>query len=245
MDVKQIFGWVVGLSLALGLISASGCEGGQGVQASLNQAKSNPSRVQITTPYGAMVVALSDSTPEHRDNFLKLAAEGFYDSLLFHRVISGFMIQGGDPNSRGAAPGTRLGNGGPGYTVPAEMNPSLLHFKGALAAARQGDHVNPERRSSGSQFYLVQGSKMPASKVLSMENRINAGALPGQPEFHYTEEDLERYANIGGTPFLDQQYTVFGQVIEGLDIIDSIAAVRTAPGDRPVEDVWMTVEILD
>jgi peptidyl-prolyl cis-trans isomerase B (cyclophilin B) len=234
MNVKQFFGSFAMVAFAMAMISAGGCQ----------QESQGPVRVRISTDYGNMVVALSDSTPQHRDNFLKLVEEGYYDSLLFHRVISGFMIQGGDPNSKAAPAGARLGNGGPGYTVPAEFNPHLLHYKGALAAARQGDQVNPERNSSGSQFYLVQGSTMGAAQVQSMENRINAGRMADQPEFHYSEEQLARYAEVGGTPFLDQQYTVFGQVVEGLDVIDSIAGVETARGDRPLEDIRMFMEIL-
>jgi peptidyl-prolyl cis-trans isomerase B (cyclophilin B) len=244
MNVKQFFGTFAIGALALSLICASGCQQQDGVRSSHSENNHGPIHVRIATDFGDMVVALSDSTPQHRDNFVKLVEENFYDSLLFHRVISGFMIQGGDPNSKGAPEGARLGNGGPGYTIPAEFHPDLLHYKGALAAARQGDPVNPERRSSGSQFYLVQGSTMAPAQIQSMEARINASRMADQPEFHYTEEQLARYAEVGGTPFLDQQYTVFGQVIEGLEVIDSIAAVSTARGDRPFEDIRMTMEVV-
>lgn len=197
-------------------------------------------KVLIHTDFGVMVIELSDSTPGHRDNFLKLASEGFYNDLLFHRVINGFMIQGGDPESRGAEPNTRLGGGGPGYTIPAEIRADHLHVKGALAAARQGDAVNPEKKSSGSQFYIVQGKTWTDSQLSQMEMRANAV----MPSFKFSEENKEVYKTVGGTPFLDMNYTVFGQVIEGLDIIDSIANVKTLPGDRPVEDVKFSVEIL-
>ena len=138
---------------------------------------SGPIQVEITTPFGTMVAELFDNTPVHRDNFAKLVREGFYDGLLFHRVIEGFMVQGGDPNSRGAAPGTRLGSGGPGYTLEAEMDTSHVHIKGALSAARQGDAANPERRSSGSQFYIVQGATYAPDKLANFES-LGAGKCP-------------------------------------------------------------------
>jgi cyclophilin family peptidyl-prolyl cis-trans isomerase len=184
--------------------------------------------VLISTDLGDMTVVLYNETPEHRDNFLRLAQEGFYNDLLFHRVIDGFMIQAGDPNSRGAATGERLGSGGPGYTVVAEIQDGLFHQKGALSAARQGDQVNPEKRSSGSQFYIVQGRRWTEQELEMMAN--NRGSA-------FSEEQIEKYTNVGGTPHLDNEYTVFGQVIAGLEVIDKIAAVQTGPGDRPVEDV--------
>lgn len=191
--------------------------------------------VQIETKFGNMLVQLFDETPQHRDNFIKLADQAFYDDLIFHRVINGFMIQGGDPNSRNSAANTQLGSGGPDYTIPAEFNKKYCHVKGALAAARTGDAVNPQKRSSGSQFYIVQGSPQTESGISRMED---------QKGFKYTEEQKTAYKEKGGTPFLDQEYTVFGQVIEGLEIIDKIAAVQTARGDRPVEDVKMKVKVL-
>ena len=197
-------------------------------------------QVRIETNYGEMVVELSNQTPEHRDNFLELVETGFYDSLLFHRVIDGFMIQGGDPNSRGATLATPLGTGGPGYQISAEIRPDLLHYKGALAAARQGDAVNPERKSSGSQFYLVHGKTFTKTALLNIEARN----FPPEGA-KYSEEAIERYGTEGGTPFLDNQYTVFGYVVEGLPVIDSIAAVPTAAGDRPLQDVWMAMEIIE
>lgn len=243
-------------------------------------------KVLIKTTLGDIIVRLYDETPLHRDNFLKLAAEGYYDGTLFHRVIKNFMVQGGDPKSKGAAPGVQLGTGGPDYTIPAEFNRALIHKKGALAAARQGDEVNPERRSSGSQFYIVTGEVMSAGKLTQLEkqlqmqqlqsifntlvvenrskiielrkNRDNAGLMKLQEELEkearardkelgapkYTDEQREIYTSIGGTPFLDQNYTVFGEVVEGLDVVDKIQLVATLPGDRPKEDVSMTMTVI-
>lgn len=184
----------------------------------------------IETNYGNMKVKLYDSTPQHRDNFKKLVEDGYYDDLLFHRVINGFMIQGGDPDSRGAAAGVRLGGGGPGYRVPAEIG--AYHFKGALSAARQGDGVNPQKESSGSQFYIVQGRPSGKSQLENLARRKG---------ITYSPEDLAKYEEMGGTPNLDNDYTVFGEVVEGIEVIDKIANVKTAPGDRPVEDVTMKI----
>ncbi len=188
----------------------------------------------IETEYGNMTVELYNSTPIHRDNFIKLANEGFYDDLLFHRVINNFMIQGGDPESRNAPPNKRLGAGGPGYQLDAEIG--ALHYKGALSAARQGDAVNPQKKSSGSQFYIVHGQKLSDDQIQAMSQ---------QNGMAYTPEQSEKYKTIGGTPFLDNNYTVFGRVIEGLEVIDKIATVQTAPGDRPVQDVKMKVSIIN
>ena len=199
-----------------------------------------PQRVLIETSLGQMIVELSDSTPGHCDNFVKLVDEGFYDDLLFHRVIKGFMVQGGDPGSRGAKSGKRLGSGGPGYTLDAEIRSDHLHTKGALSAARQGDNVNPAKKSSGSQFYLVQGKQQKAGQLRKTQRKIQSN----NPDFEYSEEQLEAYSTQGGTPFLDMEYTVFGYVVSGLDIIDSIAAVKTARGDRPVEDVTMKMRMI-
>ena len=201
-------------------------------------------QVRIKTEFGNLVVELSNKTPQHRDNFIELVEKGFYDSLLFHRVINEFMIQGGDPVSRTASLSTPLGNGGPGYQVPAEITTDLLHFKGALAAARQGDAVNPERKSSGSQFYLVHGRTFSKEELLTIETRnFGPGVDAGEP-FKYTDEAIERYMTEGGTPFLDNNYTVFGYVVEGLDIIDSVAAVPTGAGNRPRFDVRMAMEVI-
>ncbi len=189
--------------------------------------------VVLTTKFGEMRIKLYNETPKHRDNFIKLVNENFFDSLLFHRVIANFMIQGGDPESKNAAKGKALGSGGPGYTVPAEFNEALLHKKGALSAARMGDAMNPTKASSGSQFYIVQG------QVYS-EADLNSFVARGMK---LSPKQIETYTTVGGTPHLDGGYTVFGEVIEGLDIIDKIAAVATDPRDRPVEDVIFSIKI--
>ena len=191
--------------------------------------------IEIETKFGTMIAILYNSTPKHRDNFTKLADQGFYDDLLFHRVINGFMIQGGDPTSKKADEFTQIGGGGPGYTVPAEFVDSLVHIKGAIAAARTGDNVNPQKASSGSQFYIVQGKPV-AEKMLEQ--------MEGSKGFHYTKEQRKIYMEQGGVPFLDREYTVFGRVVSGLDVIDKIAAVRTKPGDRPEQDLKMKVRVI-
>ncbi len=198
---------------------------------SMSQTKTDKKVVKfvIHTDYGDMKGILYNETPKHRDNFVKLAESGFYDGTLFHRVISGFMIQGGDPDSKNAKPGQQLGMGGPGYTVPAEFNKNFIHKKGALAAARMGDQGNPTKASSGSQFYIVQGKKVPAAQL---------GA-------NYTAEQKTVYETVGGVPFLDTQYTVYGEITEGLDVIDKIAAVQKDGSDRPAKDVKMTVKIVE
>ena len=244
----------------------------------------NDTIVVIETTEGTIKVKLYNETPLHKANFLKLVNESFYDGVLFHRVIKNFMIQTGDPDSKNAAAGARLGSGGPGYTVPAEINPMFFHKKGALAAARQGDQVNPNRESSGSQFYIVQGETFTDEELNMIEENANRGmvmplimkfiyaqgneayasrfekaqqaqnidslnALGAQVEaliadqinalntFKFTPEQREVYKTIGGTPHLDGAYTVFGEVIEGLEIVDKIAATRTAAGDRPATDI--------
>lgn len=190
---------------------------------------SQSTKVLIETTKGNITVVLYDDTPLHRDNFVKLVESGFYEDLLFHRVIKNFMIQGGDPMSKNAAPNARLGNGDPGYTIPAEIvYPKHFHKKGALAAARTGDNVNPERRSSGSQFYIVQGQTYTDMQLDQFEKRMGKT---------FTTKERDTYATIGGTPHLDNQYTVFGEVVEGLGVVDKIAAVETGVADRPVEDV--------
>ncbi len=184
-----------------------------------------------------MVVKLYNETPLHRDNFIKLATDGFYNGTLFHRVIKGFMIQGGDPDSKAAVAGAQYGNGGPGYTIPAEFNKACFHKKGALAAARLGDRENPQRASSGSQFYIVQGKTYSNLELNQMEQQAGS-RIPS--------EHKEVYMNQGGTPFLDLMgYTVFGEIVMGMEIIDKIAAVQTQPGDRPVEDIKMTVTVVE
>ncbi|TRX59025.1 peptidylprolyl isomerase [Fulvivirga sp. M361] len=241
--------------------------------------------ITIKTDHGDMKAILYDQTPKHKENFLKLAKEGFFDSTLFHRVIKDFMIQGGDPNSKNSAPGSPLGNGGPGYTVPAEFNKELFHEKGALSAARQGDRTNPKKESSGSQFYIVQGKKWTEKELLTDENKLNAAVqqLVGRSDqdsirqllmnIYQTEgpqaygkkiiemkdyvakvmqvnvdktttpERLKTYTAVGGAPHLDDQYTVFGKVIEGLEVIDKIADQPTNRRDRPEENIMMMVEV--
>ena len=194
------------------------------------------SYVLLQTDYGNMKILLYEETPLHRENFIKLVKSGFYDGLLFHRVINGFMIQGGDPESRNAAPGTMLGNGGPGYTIPAEFVPKYFHKKGVIAAAREGDNVNPMKESSGSQFYIVQGR---------IYNEAIMQKIAAQMNKTFSAEQIKAYGTIGGSPWLDNDYTVFGEVVEGLDVIDKIAAVKCGPNDRPVEDVRMTIKIIE
>lgn len=190
-------------------------------------------KVKITTPMGIIIVKLYDSTPKHRDNFVKLVQQKFYDSLLFHRVISGFMIQGGDPLSKNAAPGSMLGMGGGDMTrIPAEFNRNLIHKKGALCAARDG---NPERASSACQFYLVQGKPVSEPELFNMEQGSGNS---------YTQAQRDFYKNTGGTPFLDMNYTVFGETIQGLEVIDKIAAVKTDGNNRPLMNVIMSMEII-
>jgi peptidyl-prolyl cis-trans isomerase B (cyclophilin B) len=183
----------------------------------------------IETSKGNMKCILYEQTPMHADNFIKLVKEGTYDGILFHRVIKDFMIQSGDPDTRNATKGARLGGGGVGYTVPAEFHPDLYHKKGALAAARQGDRVNPNRDSNGSQFYIVHGRIFTDEQLDSMES---SGA-----HIVFTSEQRMVYKTIGGTPHLDYGYTVFGEVIDGQEVIDAIAAEPTDNMDRPLEDV--------
>ena len=193
--------------------------------------------VEMVTPHGSMIILLHGETPLHRDNFLKLAEEGFYDGIIFHRVINGFMIQGGDPQSKNPVAGRSYGTGGPGYKVDAEFVDGLVHIKGALAAARQGDGVNPQKQSSGSQFYIVHGSKITDQQLDQIERRKGC---------KYTAEQRKIYKEQGGTPFLDKDYTVFGQVIHGMEVIDKIASTPTdkSKGDRPKEDMTMKVIVI-
>jgi peptidyl-prolyl cis-trans isomerase B (cyclophilin B) len=244
--------------------------------------------VTIKTDQGEMVAILYDETPKHKANFIKLAKEHYFDSLLFHRVMQGFMIQGGDPDSKRAAPGQPLGTGGPGFTIEEEFNPKFIHEKGAFSAARQPDEVNPAKASSGSQFYIVQGRvtspaeadalridqaklntafqqmmQNPASQPLidSLNQIYMSGDMQGYQNKIYSlvprlekqtgikiykeisEEKLKAYTTVGGAPHLDGDYTVFGKVISGLDVIDKIANVQVDFRNRPVEDVRMIVTV--
>lgn len=213
---------ILSVCLLIGLTSCNKGAGGE-----------KRTKALIETDMGNITIELYNTTPEHRDNFIKLAKEGFYDGLLFHRVINGFMVQGGDPQSKDAAPGARLGSGGPGYTVKAEIG--APHFKGTLAAARTGGPSNPEKRSSGSQFYLVQGKPQTAQNISMTEK---------QKGIKYSEEQVAKYLKLGGTPGLDMDYTVFGEIVEGLEVVDKIATVAKDGSDRPLEDVKMKVKLL-
>jgi cyclophilin family peptidyl-prolyl cis-trans isomerase len=196
--------------------------------------------VEITTDYGVMVAKLYNQTPLHRDNFIKLIKQGFYDSLLFHRVIKEFMIQGGDPTSKYATDTSKVGGGAaPGERIPAEIQTALYHKKGALAAARDG---NPAKASSTCQFYIVQGKKYDSTQL---QATYNSRVKVANPAFSFTDTQKEVYERIGGTPQLDQSYTVFGEVISGLDIIDRIAALPTKPGDRPFSNIRMRIRLLN
>lgn len=245
--------------------------------------------VLMKTDKGDIKIKLYNETPKHRDNFLKLVDNGTYEGLLFHRVIKNFMVQGGDPESKDAPKGKMLGAGDVGYTIPAEfVYPKYYHKKGALAAARQGDQVNPQKESSGCQFYIVTGKKYSDQELLSMENQMNEAKVTNifnsiarkqmakirelqqkqdqnalydlqekiyaeaveeakkTPDFKFTAEQIADYKNVGGTPFLDNQYTVFGEVIEGLEVVDSIQVVKTDRSDRPVDDIRiLEVEVCD
>jgi cyclophilin family peptidyl-prolyl cis-trans isomerase len=208
--------------------------------------------VLIESPYGNMKIKLYEETPLHKQNFLKLVKEGFYDSLLFHRVINQFMIQGGDPLSRRAKPGDSLGHGDNGYMIPAEFNEKLLHKKGVIAAARENDDINPHQASSGCQFYIVMGKVRSSEDMKKYEARItkarraNAprlGIEDSIPDFKFTKKQWEYYTSTPGTPHLDGSYTVFGEVVEGIEVIDKIAAVKTDKRDRPLEDVRMKIKV--
>ncbi|MGN7819728.1 peptidylprolyl isomerase [Chitinophaga varians] len=191
-------------------------------------------KVKVITPYGTMIIRLWDQTPKHRDNFLKLSRQHFYDSTLFHRVIKQFMIQGGDPDSKHAKPGAPLGEGDVGYTIPPEFQLDLFHRKGALAAARDD---NPTKASSGCQFYIVQGKIFTDEQLDKLEKtRLGGRKIP--------VDQREVYKTEGGSPHLDQNYTVFGQVIKGMEVIDKIAAVKTDSLNRPLENVPMKIRVI-
>ncbi len=278
----------INLVLLITLIAFLSCTANSG---SKKEKKEKSKFVLVETIYGEMKIELYNETPLHRDNFVKLVKEGFYDSLLFHRVIKDFMIQGGDPESKGAKLGKQLGNGGPGYLIDAEFVPERFHKKGALAAARESDQVNPEKKSSGSQFYFVQGKVFKTEQLAQMEEKLNGPKKQklfyeyiSKPEnraikvkldslnkvrdmnalnieiqsvlatlepeiekldlFTFTEEQKQVYTTLGGTPHLDQSYTVFGEVIEGLSVIDSIAQVKTDKNNRPLEDIIMKMKVV-
>jgi cyclophilin family peptidyl-prolyl cis-trans isomerase len=184
-------------------------------------------KIKITTSKGIIVVELYNETPLHRDNFLKLVKKKFYDSVIFHRVISGFMVQAGDPESKTAVPGKRYGSGGLNYKVPAEFHPDLFHGRGALAAARDN---NPEKASSSCQFYIVQGKKFKEEDLRNMQKGMQSDRL-------FTEEQIKVYVSEGGAPHLDGNYSVFGYVLEGMDIVDKIASSKRDQFDRPLEDI--------
>lgn len=253
----------------------SACKSGQKTENMEQETK-----LKIETTAGDIVVKLYNETPQHRDNFIKLAKEGTYEGTLFHRVIKDFMIQAGDPESKNAEKGKMLGSGDVGYTIPAEfVYPKYFHKKGALSAARQGDQVNPEKASSGCQFYIVTGKVYNDSTLLGMEQQMNQMRLnnafqalaqkqmkeiyrlrkagdqeglmdlqdkliaeaeaqvAGEPEFRFTPEQVKAYTTVGGTPHLDNAYTVFGEVLEGMDVVDKIQGVKTDRNDRPLDDV--------
>ena len=241
--------------------------------------------VLIKTRFGDMKVVLYNETPLHRDNFMKLTKEGVFDSLIFHRVIKGFMVQGGDPQSKRATKEQVLGSGDLNYTVPAEIRPGIIHKKGVIAAARNGDEENPERRSSATQFYLAQGKVYKLDEIPSVELNLNSRAaeslflkmksdkidtlmlfqmarnkegydklleklkkdaisLVDKNPVRLTKQQIETYTTLGGIPHLDGAYTVFGEVIEGIAVIDSIAAQPTEANDRPIENIRMKVKIV-
>jgi len=248
--------------------------------------KDKDSLITIKTSFGEMKAVLHDQTPKHKENFIKLVKSGFYDSLVFHRIIEGFMIQGGDPDSKNAQPGKPLGSGGPGYTIPAEFNSSLIHKKGALSAARMGDEQNPQKESSGSQFYIVQGRKYTSIELTTVLNKL-ASSIGNYLEstgytvlrnelinLYQTNQDaylekltslkpnmekalgtafsgdfsvgrIEAYTTTGGAPHLDDDYTVFGQVVDGLDVIDKIASQSTDSRNRPLQDILMEIDLED
>jgi len=244
--------------------------------------------ILIETSYGSIRIKLYNETPLHRDNFLKLAEKHFYDSLLFHRVIQGFMIQGGDPDSKNALPKQFLGNGEVGYTIPAEFNPNLFHKRGALAGARNPDEINPNQESSGCQFYIVQGKVFTDTLLRQVEQRITGmmaynkvvknqdnkkligkylefsqAGIPDSIYFYkakldaltqaeiskmkpykFSEEQKKAYTAAGGAPHLDESYTVFGEVLEGMNVVDKIAAVKGDKFSRPLTDVRMKITII-
>ena len=267
------------LLICLAFIALTACNAGSKIQTNHHMENEKRTLVKLETTMGNITVALYNETPKHRDNFIKLVKEGVYDSTLFHRVIKQFMIQAGDPDSKNASDTAMLGSGDVGYTIPAEFNPKFFHKKGVLAAARQGDDVNPEKASSGCQFYIVTGRKFTEPQLLGMENKINeqreealfdslarqhmkeiykmrkagdnAGLLELQDtleaqareladkeeKFRFTPEQIKAYSTIGGAPHLDGSYTVFGEVTEGMEVVDNIEIAKTNRADRPIENI--------
>ena len=267
------------LLICLAFIALTACNAGSKRQTNHHMENEKRTLVKLETTMGNIIVALYNETPKHRDNFIKLVKEGVYDSTLFHRVIKQFMIQAGDPDSKNASDTAMLGSGDVGYTIPAEFNPKFFHKKGVLAAARQGDDVNPEKASSGCQFYIVTGRKFTEPQLLGMENKINeqreealfdslarqhmkeiykmrkagdnAGLLELQDtleaqareladkeeKFRFTPEQIKAYSTVGGAPHLDGSYTVFGEVTEGMEVVDNIEIAKTNRADRPVENI--------
>ena len=205
----------------------------------LNLGKMKNQKVKIETTEGDITLLLYDETPLHRDNFVKLVKAKFYDGVLFHRVIDEFMIQGGDPNSKNAEPGKMLGDGDVGYTIPAEFKtPQIYHKRGALAAAREGDDTNPEKASSGCQFYIVVGKQFTNEQLDQMEaSKIDKHGHANDSTYKFSEQARIDYTTIGGTPHLDGNYTVYGEVLTGIDVVDKIAQARTNRADRPREDI--------
>lgn len=198
--------------------------------------KKREAKFQMVTEFGTIKIKLYNETPLHRDNFSKLAKDGFFTDLLFHRVINKFMIQGGDPDSKNAEPGKLLGNGDLGYTIPAEINPKFFHRRGVLAAAREGDKVNPEKRSSAAQFYLLQGRVFRNGELDSLQTK-----LQDTRKIRFSDEQRKAYTTIGGYPSLDNNYTIFGEVIEGMEVIDQIAQQPTDKTNRPLKDIRFTI----
>jgi peptidyl-prolyl cis-trans isomerase B (cyclophilin B) len=228
------------LSLFVGLL-AIGCSDKVANKSTVSEEKPEETKqkntmIVISTDLGEMKAILYNETPQHKENFIKLIKEGYFDGTLFHRVIDGFMIQGGDPDSKTAKPGQMLGQSGPGYTVPAEFRQELIHKKGALAAARMGDQMNPQKASSGSQFYIAQGKKYTANELNILSSRMGKA---------FNQTQIDTYTTVGGVPFLDYEYTVFGEVIEGLEVIDKIAKVQKDRYDRPTQDIKMTIKIIE
>lgn len=223
----------VGICILIGIIFLTSCTSQKKIEPEQKKSENiqnnkQMTQVLISTSFGDIIIALYDETPQHKANFIKLVNEKYYDGVLFHRIIKGFMVQTGDPDSKTAKAGQALGNGGPNYTIPAEFVPTLYHKRGAVAAARMGDNVNPSKSSSGSQFYIVDGTVYDNAKLDLFEQRTGKT---------FNAEQRQLYTTIGGAPFLDGDYTVFGEVIKGMDVVDKIAAQEKDGRDRPTTDI--------